>query len=100
MALKALKALKSLKALRALKAFKALKALRALKAFQTRKTRMKSTKLIRSEVFTSGLSKNAKCFKIVGSPPSISSSRPSQKLSSRPKVLRSSGEHAADGPRV
>ena len=59
-----------------------------------------STKIIRSEFFAGGLSKNAKFFKIVGAPPSISSSRPSQKLLSRPNVLRSSREHAADGPRA
>ena len=99
-ALKALKALKALRALRALRALKALKALRALKALKTLTARTKSTKIIRSEFFAGGLSKNAKFFKIVGTPASISSSRPSQKLLSRPNVLRSSREHAADGPRV
>ena len=72
----------------------------ALKARKVLTARTKSTKIIRSEFLASGLSKNAKFLKIVGAPPSISSSRPSQKLLSRPNVLRSSREHAADGPSV
>ena len=66
--LKALRALEALKALRALRALKALKALRALKAFKARTARTKSTKIIRSEFSASGLSKNAKFFKIVSAP--------------------------------
>ena len=87
-------------ALRALRALKAPKALRTLNAIKALTARMKSTNIIQIEFFAGGLSKTGKFFKILGAPPSISSSRASQKLLSRPNVLRSSGEHSADGPRV
>ena len=44
--------------------------------------------------------KNIKSFKSVGTPPSISSPRPSQKLSLRPNVLTRFREHTGNAPKA
>ena len=47
-----------------------------------------------------GFLKNFKSVKSVGTPPSISSPRPSQKLSLRPNVLTRSREHTGNAPKA